>query len=338
MLRYVLYLVLLYKIILTSRYELRQLYFLAVLLLVSGASYLGCGDFTLGELSILCIASLQVDEKHLLHCFAAVKGIAFIMTILLWWMQVLPELYYWNGQNYYLTYGFCHRNVMGANVAFLCLAWFMIRYARLRIWDVLLWCLVAAFLYGIAFSRTTLLFIVLTAAGLYALQLTDPFITDPAELKQLLILLFLTMVLISLYCMAAYDSGNSVWRSIDAFFTTRIRSGNYVYETYGVSPFGRELPFVSSIQAQQTGAAKLILDNTYMRLLLYYGLIPFLLVCLGIPAIISGALYKKQLLLAVCILLVAVFGLSERYMLDAYYNFPLLIGFRYAFDRKPLNF
>ncbi len=333
--KYLLYLVLLVKTVLSSPYDFPQLCTFAVLLFAGAASYLGSRDFGLGELAILCIASLKVDSRRLLSCYIWVKSIAFFATILLWWLNILPTLYYWNGQNYYLTYGFCHRNVMGANVAFLCLAWFMTRYRRLRIWDVTAWLLVALFLYRIAFSRTTLLFIVITAVGIFFYQLIEEAWINPAVLKKVLIILFFAMIVISLYCMAAYNSGSSIWRQLDTFLTTRIRSGNYVYEAYGTHPFGQDLPFVSSIQAQETGTTKLILDNTYMRLLLYYGLVPFLIVSMGVAAILRGTCDNGQLILAVCLLLVAVFGLSERYMMDAYYNFPLLIGFPYAFMRNP---
>ncbi len=336
--KYLLYVLMLVKMAISSPYSLQQLISIGGVLWAGVSSYLGSRDFGIAELAIVCVAAMQVDIERLIKSFLGIKATAFVLTILLWWGKFLPTLYYKNGNGYYLTYGFCHRNVLGANVAVLCLAGLFLRYGKLKIVDVIFWLIAALGMYQIAFSRSTFLFISITAIGIYLYQVYGQFGFSKAFSRNILIALFLLMIGISLYFMVAYRSGSSIWRMLDNIFTTRIQSANYIYKSYGIHLFGNDIPFVSSIQAQESGVNKLILDNSYARLLLYYGLIPMLVFCVGYMFMMMKTLQNQLEIIGVCMFLFAVYGLSERYMLDPFYNFPLVIGFQYIFlQRKEEN-
>ena len=91
--------------------------------------------------------------------------------------------------------------------------------------------------------------------------------------------------------------------------------------------FGHHIPFVSSIQAQNEDVKKLILDNAYMRALLYYGAIPGTLFLTAYYRALYWSCKKEDCALLVSLIAFAVYGLSERYMLDVFYQFPLLIAY-----------
>ena len=99
--------------------------------------------------------------------------------------------------------------------------------------------------------------------------------------------------------------------------------------------FGSRIDFVSTLQAQMDPeAARLILDNAYMRVLIYNGIIPCLLMLYFYIQALGLACLRKHGALLCCLLIMAVCGFSERFMLDVYYNIPLLIACMVIFRRN----
>lgn len=334
--RNLLYLVLIGKIVFLSVYTRTEMIAVAVTGLIGFASLLGSGDFTLLKLFIVIIAAKDADMRKFVKVFALIKGTAVLLTLLLWRIGILEALYYQDDKvGYYNTYGFCHRNVLGANVAILCLAWFYLRYRRLKVQDVVIWSMIAALSYRLVASRTSLLIMVLTIAGVYLFQKKEQLIMGFSHTRRIVLWGFIAVIVLCIICTIFYVRYNFFWEFIDKIFTKRIRFAHYCFKEYGLSLFGQRIPFVSSIQAQTGDVDKLILDNAYMRALLYYGIIPGALYLAGYFKVLDMSLRKKDCALLVSLVIFAVYGLSERYMLDICYQFPLVAaGGQYFFNRN----
>ncbi len=328
-LRLLLYLAVLVKLIFYSSYHVNDLIALAVILLIAVISYSKCGDSDIFELFLLAAAAKDVNPRHIVTLFFVIKSCALLLTMVLWKCGILPTLYYDNGSSYYNTYGFCHRNVLGANIVVLCLAWFFLRYDRLKLRDVILWVAIALGVYRLVYSRSSIIIIILIAICTYLFRQTEDFIFRRRYMRTVFLCAMMMLILISLWWMLCYSSTSAFWQTLDSFFTTRIKSANYCYETYGLSLFGQEIPFVSSLQAQLLDITKLILDNAYARLFLYYGIVPAVVYFYLYFRMLGCAFDTKNGAILMSLFLFAVYGLSERYMLDAYYQFPFLIAFWY---------
>lgn len=325
LIRNILYAVLLLKAIFLSTYRFSELWGVGLILVVSAISFLCCDDFMLTEFAIIAVAAKDTEPRKLATVFAAVKGCALAATIALYAIGVLPALYYENGnKEAYNTFGFCHRNVLGANIAILCLVWFCLRFRKMKIWDLLVWSAIGIGSYFLAYSRSSLLIIFMIIIGAYLFRWLELHIMKIPHLNRLVCAIFLLLALVSLICTLFYEADSPIWSLIDSIFTKRVRFANQCFEQSGFSLFGQELPLVSSIQAQMTDADKLILDNAYMRALLLHGIIPGVLYFLAYMFSLDRACRRKDSALLFGLLIFAVYGLSERYMLDVTYNLPLL--------------
>lgn len=324
--RNMIYLVLLAKAAFLSTYRVKDLFVLGAVFLVSAASLVGSGDAELLKFCIIVIAAKDVSPRTLVLVFAWIKGVGTALTLLLCQLNLLPTLYYENGDGYYNTYGFCHRNVLSANVAILCLAWFYLRYRKLTIRDVVVWGIIGLITYGLAVSRTGLIIMYLVIISVFLFQKVEQRVMNVKNIRSILLGVFLALLLLSVLCMIFYSSSSSFWVTLDKFFTKRLRFSNYYFEEYGLSLFGQELPLVSTMEAQVAESEKMILDNAYIRVLLYYGLIPGALFLFTYWKALDRSIQSRDGALIICLLILAVYGLSERYMLDIYYQFPLLIA------------
>ena len=130
-----------------------------------------------------------------------------------------------------------------------------------------------------------------------------------------------------------YREGVPFWDSLNELLTKRLSFSHQVLEDFGLSIFGQDLPFVTTMAAQTSDAKPLILDNSYMRAILYFGLIPglSLLGLMGLSLWRAGK--RGHISLVACLLVMAVFGVSESYLLDVFYNFPLLLSITLLFRR-----
>ena len=334
--RNLLYLVLLAKIGFLSVYTKRELICVAAFLTIGLLSFLGSGDYGLLEFFILMFAAKEESSVKLTVVFFLIKGAALIITIFLWRIGILAALYYQDDKiGYYNTYGFCHRNVLAANVAVVCLAWLYLRYRRLKIWDVAVWGIVALATYRFAVSRTGLIIILLSIFGIYFFRKKNISILNFPYLRKVFCWGFLGLILISVIGTVFYSGDSPLWSLIDSIFTKRFQFAHYCFEEYGLSLFGQHIPLVSSIAAQNDQGTRLILDNAYMRGILYYGVIPGTLFLTAYFKALDMALRKRSGKLIFCLGIFAIYGLSERYMLDVYYQFPLLVAWcKYFFKER----
>lgn len=328
MLRNIMYVLLLAKAGFLAIYRPKELWCMLAVLPAGILCVLCSGDFALMEFAIITIAAKDIPAKKLVKVFAVIKAAAVVLTLALAAVKVLPNIAYENGQaaaNY--TYGFCHRNVLGANMAVLCLAWFYLRYRKLRLWDYALWGMLTIATYLIAVSRTSLLVMVVSIAMVWVCRRYESKLLKMPKMRLILVGFFLGLFLISLVCTVFYKRYNEFWEFVDKIFTKRLRFAHQCLETYGFSLFGQEIEFVSTLDAQNDAeAARLILDNAYMRGLLHNGIIPWGLFLFSYCKTLDRSWLRRNVPLIIGMVVMAIYGMSERFMLDVYYNFPLLVA------------
>ena len=328
MLRNVMYVLLLAKAGFLAIYRPKELWCMLAVLPAGVLCVLCSGDFALMEFAVIVIAAKDIPARKLVKVFAIIKAAAIVLTLALAAAKILPNIVYENtDQADHYTYGFCHRNVLGANMAVLCLAWFYLRYKKLQLWDYALWVVLTAATYLLADSRTSLLIMVLSIGMVFACHWYEERILKMPRMRQILVGCFVGLFLISLVCTVFYKRYDPFWEFVDKIFTKRLRFAHQCLDTYGFSLFGQEMDFVSTLDAQNDAeATRLILDNAYMRGLLHNGIIPCALFLFAYCKSLDRAWLRKNLPLIVGMAVMAIYGMSERFMLDVYYNFPLLVA------------
>lgn len=331
------YLVLLAKIVFLTSGRMKELFCIGMLLFVIFISYYRTHDFGLLGLFIVVIAAKDVSVDRIIKYTSVIKAVATIGTIIAYKIGILPTLYYRNGSGYYNTLGFCHRNVLGANMVFLCLVWFFYRYKDLKKEDIFLWSVVSLVAYRLTYSRGSFVTMILIIICVCLFRFQETWILNSPVMFKCLMGGFVALIVLSIVCTIFYKTNSKFWDGLDAVFTRRFSSANYCCEKYGWTIWGQKIPFVNSFQAQMSGNTKLILDNAYARLLLYHGLIPGILVLFFYGKAIKQAYQHMDGATVVCLLIMAIYGLVERYMIDIFYQFPLFVAFQYFFDLESLE-
>lgn len=337
LIRNLLYLVLLGKIFFLSTYRVGELWAILGILFTAGLCFLCSDDFTLMEFAIIAIAAKDAPKRQLLSVFLLIKSASVVLTLLLWDLEVLPELYYIHHDLPLDTMGFCHRNVLGSNMAVLCLSWLYLRFRRLHWGDLVACLLMTVVTYFLAVSRSSLVIMVGSTFLVLLMKLLEPKLKAFPHTGKLLGGAFLMLLLVSLLGSLFYEEGVPLWDTMDDFLTGRLSFANECYRQHGFTLLGQQIPFVSTMESSLSGSYRLVLDNSFVRVLIYDGLLPGSLFLTLYLVCLLRAWRKGDTALATCFLVIGIYGVSESFMLDVFYCFPLLLGCVDLFRRSPAD-
>lgn len=188
-------------------------------------------------------------------------------------------------------------------------------YEKLNKWWLLGTSAVALFFYEFTFCRTGIAVFFFC----WALIIFEKCIKDK-RIKFVLALSIPVGALFSLVMMLFYNAGNPVMKLINHFVTGRIYIMNGYYKDQGISLFPR-------VQEYFYASYHGLIDNTYMFVLLYCGVIIalffFALVCMTLFRLYQRGCYKELVMIAS----MALYGLLEQFIMNAFMNpFILLCG------------
>lgn len=188
-------------------------------------------------------------------------------------------------------------------------------YKRLNKWWFLGTSAVALLFYDLTFCRTGIAVFFFC----WALIILEKTIKD-RKIKRVLALSVPVGALFSLCTMLLYNGGNSFMKLVNHLVSGRIYIMNGYYIDQGISliPRAQEI-FYASYHG--------LIDNTYMFVLLYCGVIValffFALVCLTLFRLEKLGCYKELVMIAA----MALYGVLEQYVMNAFMNpFILLCG------------
>ncbi len=323
LIRNLLYLVLLAKICFLSRYTASTLWAMLGIFLCAGISFLLTDDFTLLEFALIVFAAGDIPSRKLIWMLVLVKGTSIVLTLLCSDLRLLPKLYYIHHDTPLDTLGFCHRNVLGSNMALLCLCWLYLRYRRLNWLDILGCFTLAIVTYFLAISRSSLIIMLLSILVFFLCQCLHLPIRNSSHSGKIIHGFFGAMILFSVLGTILFSDDFALWRLLDKLLTNRLSFAHHCFDQHGFTLFGQQMPFSGTMDAVLNQQSRLILDNAYMRALIFHGLIPGGLFLTLYWVCLHRSWSRRNLPMTACLLIMAFYGLSERFMLDVFYSFPM---------------
>jgi hypothetical protein len=126
---------------------------------------------------------------------------------------------------------------------------------------------------------------------------------------------------ISLYFTVAFNSSNSFHKALNNFFSLRISYQNRYFKNTGIHLFGNSTAL--------TSLKGIYLDNSYMSLLLRFGVIIFVIVLWLYSYSLSVAIREKNVNSVIVMLAALFYGLMEMTLYSYSMNIVLLVVMNY---------
>lgn len=216
--------------------------------------------------------------------FAVLLGFVFVLVTYVF------GLYRYTGFDMYRADG-TFRSPLGykyptylPNVSlFIYLGWVFLRQNRIRIVEIFLMGLLNYFIYSITDTRTIYYLVNLLLIGVIFIRyfkLSYNTMLLGGLFKFSTIYLFVILAVLSIYLNITYDPNIPWMDKLNKALSGRLYYGHKGFVDYGISLLGQEIEYVSIVD-KFTGNDLFVIDAGYMKVLLDYGIVLFLLITYG---------------------------------------------------------
>lgn len=319
----------LFMLVLIKRYKLNDLIKYAAVLAVIFLIEISNSDRSLLIYVLFVILAQYMDIDKLLRYDIILKLCILVAIVGMCILGITSNFNAVINGNYKQSWGFSHPNVFTGYICIVLLEWLCIRYKKMRWYEWL-------FIFGsllvvmqIGGGRTSIYtFIGILLLFVFATYFPKLFFLKPVKIAFTVIVPI--MAVLSFWVARLYNQGNPTAIALNALLTNRIRFSAYFLNTYDLQLFGQEIEYVSSRTSHMTGVAAEILDNAYVRCILDWGILFFLIFIIAYIFLIRKLLKSERIELVLFCLFFVLLGFGETYMLKPIYNLSLLclLGFR----------
>lgn len=228
-----------------------------------------------------------------------------------------------------LSMGFSHPNAFATNVGILILLFLCINRNSMKTWKRLMLIIFDIMVYKISGTRTT--FILIMVAVLFEILCNDDVLKS--LLKKIMPYIYI-IVLISMFVgillFVKIGYTNNILNVInDKIFNGRLGLGALYLSTYSLSLLGNKLD-ISMVSNNSYYA----LDNGYVVLLMYYGIIGFILFMYIIEKLIHRLKECNEIFLMLLCIIMGLWAMYEGMLISLAGNFMILFYGKYCLDRK----
>lgn len=311
--------------------------------------------FLFGIIGLCCLyTSVKMNFYYLIFTFMAIitfEGVdikkvlkyRLYVSVTMIAFHVLYFLYnYWidpskitvvvrNGVERYSIY-MGHPNTFSMYLLWSTLEIFYLLYDKISFRHIALGWLINWCAYQLADSNTSIMVITVTSILILLQKRGIPLVKKGIYLFAkygfgLMTALFLGIT--ATYSMVG-NSIQQIYMILDKLFTGRILMDVYMYQNFGITLLGQEIPFGEKIEWQGHWFDTIYLDNAYMWLLLSYGALYAVVLIIMIFWSVKYLTEKEYLFFVAYI----VYGVMEAYVINVGTCFPLLFLAMAIFGEK----
>lgn len=138
------------------------------------------------------------------------------------------------------------------------------------------------------------------------------------------------------FCSLAYMYNPATgWMvKLNELLSTRLEISKKAFDMYEIKWFGQYIPEIGSGMSIEYKPDYFFLDDVYIRILLEYGLVLFVVVLLMLVMTSRNAIAEQNYLLVISLVVIAVHSIMEHHLLETAYNPIILALFASISDKK----
>lgn len=280
------------------------------------------------------VAAKNNDFDEIVHIAYRILQIMIPIVVILCMLGFMEDYTMMRGSIQRYSLGFSHPNFLGLRIFQLILCNLYVHRNKLGILNYCYIILAIIFTIEVPNSQTAYISMIV----LFILLLLYTYMENQ---KQILIKIFSGGLLIGsilfnvLSILLSYINVNSnpFLSRIDKWVSRRFSWGHRVWQIYGTSFLGQRL-YISEEEVRRIGlTSPLYLDNTYLNILLRYGILVFLIFSICYILLVRKMIVRKRYILVMILFLYALYGTMEKGLYMLAHNI-FLIAFADLLYRK----
>lgn len=310
-------------------YSLTQLVMYVVMGIILYVSYKNCGTRLVCQGFVMALSARQIPWKTLIRRLTILMAGFLAVCLLLYQTGILTKFEYFKNGKPQMILGYNHPNVLGCIVMVFGLMWIASRIENLRVWDYLVVAGLTAFCWFGPMSRTAAISLGIALILLVVQRFWGEKLLSFVWVRWLLVLsapvCFLMIFALSYF----YTPDNPFLAKANAALSGRPAHGRAFLTKYYHTWLGQKIKMVGTAEAERTGEPNMYLDSAYMRLYVSVGILALLIVLFLMIAAMLYAIRVRNHGMIIGLLVLGIYGISEVYMMYAFYN-VFLIGAAYS--------
>lgn len=221
------------------------------------------------------------------------------------------------------SFGFSHPNTFGAFIMILVIEWIYLRFKNLNYFEILLFLGIVYFLKVKVDPRSSIIAIVIAIILFIIFRLSGEEILKFRLSRILVSCISPLMALLSYFAVINYGGHNPLVEIFDKALSGRIMLINDYFVRYKTNLIGQKVQMFDSSNTGSTYAG--FIDNTYMAVLLRYGILFLVLFCF-LYIILSYKMSKQYKFSTIMLIItLSIFGLMESTLIYPAFNITCLL-------------
>lgn len=298
----------------SKKYSYKSLIFTVFLIGISIWSSIISKDKTILKLVLLLINFKDIDFDKFIKKDFIFKSILIIAVIILYYLGMTNNVMVYREGIFRNAFGFSHPNLFAAYLMILCFDLFYINRNKSFKIPIIFSILISFFIYKYVDSRTTLIIILLAIFLIVTRKIIIEKVCNNKIISFIFKNLFLIFLIVSIFSAYKYDASNEMWSAVNKIFSGRLRLNYYFLSNYNINLFGNNV----------ITNEYLILDNSYINVLLRFGISTLFFLDLLFRRAVSKSIEDKNSVLLIIFILLFIYGVSESYLYKVSRNAFLL--------------
>lgn len=285
------------------------------------------GDFSFYYYSYFIVGALNVKFNDILKTFLLTVGGSLVLIVISTSMGIIPniEIGRKNGATLRYAMGTIFPTDTAARVFYLMLAYSMLKKFKLNIPEYISYVSITAITYFVTDTKLDMiLMIMLILCSLVRKKLEEIFsIIKPIYLK----VLGLIFIFGNIFLAYIYSPKIAVLTKLNSILTGRLFYGHIAFKNYNVTMFGQYIYQNGWGGLNKKVVNYFFIDSSYVRLLMMFGVITFLLVMMLLIKMIDKFIKYQAYTLILGLIFVVISSSIDQHLVELSYNVIFLTMF-----------
>lgn len=291
-------------------------------------------NFDLLPMGVFIIGARDVDFKRIIKLYLIVGITILLFVMLSSSLGLIKNLVYHRGTTSVIrrSFGIVYPTDFAAHVLFIVLSYVYIFSERVSYISYFCFLIIAYLLIKFCDARLSALTLLLTIPIVWIGKRAK----DDKIISKFIASFYWTVPTLTAYLTVLlamfYDDKSSLFKKINSLLSGRLSLGHKAYTEYGFSILGKKV--IEHGWGGTRGIAMLksdptkyfYIDSSYLRLLVIYGIIAFVLILIIMTVISWRSIQSGQFILASIIAIVSISAIVEQRLIDISYD-PFLLAF-----------
>lgn len=336
-LRYISYAIIFVKLLYDAKYLENEMLKIVAMVLLLGIISLNFGNNILFCSFLFIIAARNLNIGKLVKAALYIQIILTICMAGLCCFGIISDwTYNLEGRNRH-SLGYVYPSYISSIFFYVTLAYLFIRKKKIRFWEIVCIGILNGIIFHLTDSKTSFVLVFLAIIVLWIMKFCKKRLENSLISKLLYVYSIPFIAAISILACYLYNEENKLLILINSFINNRLIMGHNALLEYGLSLFGEKIVWTgngglgylsSSLQDEYN-----FVDCSYVKILLDYGIIFFIIMIFGYMLVAKRAIEKNDCYMCMCLLFMCIYSMIEPRIIEFGFN-PFVLTLSALFGKN----